>query len=100
MNFCGVKVDRFIDDWLVPDAGSRSSFDSQDSNDEDYYANDYPDELGFGSSEEEDRYRFGHDSFEDPYDEHGDLGDRARFMENQWASDSDASVPSDPDDRW
>lgn len=45
-----------MDDLLVGDDGCRSSFDSQDSNDEDYYANDYPDEEDESTSCKEGYY--------------------------------------------
>jgi hypothetical protein len=37
-------VEKFEEEWLWDGDDVQSSFDSQDSNNEEHYANDYPDE--------------------------------------------------------
>mmetsp|Transcript_35631 Transcript_35631/g.100878 ORF Transcript_35631/g.100878 Transcript_35631/m.100878 type:complete len:332 (+) Transcript_35631:597-1592(+) len=95
-----VQVDKFVDEWLVADAGSRSSFDSQDSNDEDHFGNDYPDEEGLNSSGDEDEeYRWSGARFRDMYEDDGDVGPRGPLEDNRWGG-SDESGSSDLEDQW
>eukprot|EP00873_Tetraselmis_striata_P039684 jgi/Tetstr1/459948/TSEL_000454.t1 len=82
-----VQVERFADDWLVDDDGRRSSFDSQDSNDEDDYRNDYPDDEDYSASSG------------GSYDPEG-FALRGRGRARGGESDDDSHAGSDPGDWW
>jgi hypothetical protein len=57
-------VEQFFEDMLIENVESRSSIDSEDSNDQDYYANDYPDE---DDESDEDCYSGDDDEYRNEY---------------------------------